>query len=197
MAEPRAQGFFVKEAVFPFQRFPGVDARLGPEMRSTGEVMGHAATFGHAFVKSQAAAGTPLPLSGTALMSVNDYDKAALGKIARDLRRCGFALVATQGTARWLHGLGIAAEVANKVGQGSPDVLDMMSAGEIDLIINTPRGTQAHADGVEIRSQAYALGIPILTTMSAAAAAVSGIQRMAERPLTTRSLQAHYAAARQ
>ena len=100
-------GFFVKEAVFPFQKFPGVDARLGPEMRSTGEVMGHASSFGHAFVKSQASAGSPLPEAGTVFLSVNDFDKPVVAKIARDLAKLGFALLATEGTTRWLKGVGI------------------------------------------------------------------------------------------
>ena len=195
MTEPVCRGFFVKEAVFPFQRFPGVDARLGPEMRSTGEVMGHAPTFGHAFVKAQAAAGTPLPTCGTVFLSVNDYDKAALGTVARDLYRFGFSLLATDGTAGWLERLGMTATRVNKVAQGKPNILDKMEAGEIDLMINTPRGGQAHEDGMLIRSRAYALGIPILTTMSAAAASVQGIRRFREKPLSARSLQAHYAAA--
>ncbi len=194
--EPAVSGFFIKEAVFPFQKFPGVDTRLGPEMRSTGEVMGHASTFGHAFVKSQASAGLPLPRDGCVFISVNDFDKPVVAKIARELRKRGFRLLATDGTARWLNQLGIRAGRVNKISQGSPHVIDAMNGGEIDLIINTPRGSQAHADGAEIRSQAYALSIPIVTTMSAAAATAQGIKRMSEEPLTVRSLQAHYASAR-
>ena len=193
VSEPKVAGFFVKESVFPFQKFPGADTRLGPEMRSTGEVMGHAASFGHAFVKAQAAAGTSLPEDGAVLISVNDFDKALAAKIARGLIRLGFHLVATTGTARWLNGLGIAADSINKLSEGCPNILDAMQAGQIDLIINTPRGGQAHEDGIHIRSRAYALGIPIITTMSAAAAAVQGMKRMREKPLAARSLQAHYA----
>ena len=192
--EPVVSGFFIKEAVFPFQKFPGVDTRLGPEMRSTGEVMGHASSFGHAFVKAQASAGVPLPECGTVFISVNDYDKAAVAKLARDLDKLGFDMVATEGTAAWLNRVGIEATYINKVSEGRPHILDAMGAGTIDLIINTPRGSQAHADGVAIRSQAYALGIPIVTTMSAAAATVQGIKRMREQPLSVRSLQSHYAA---
>ena len=192
--EPVVSGFFIKEAVFPFQKFPGVDTRLGPEMRSTGEVMGHASSFGHAFVKAQASAGVPLPECGTVFISVNDYDKAAVAKLARDLDKLGFDMVATEGTAAWLNRVGIEAAYVKKVSEGRPHILDAMGAGTIDLIINTPRGSQAHADGVAIRSQAYALGIPIVTTMSAAAATVQGIKRMREQPLSVRSLQAHYAA---
>ena len=192
LTEPAVEGFFIKEAVFPFQKFPGVDTRLGPEMRSTGEVMGHASSFGHAFIKAQTAAGTPLPGSGTVFISVNDFDKAAVGKIARDLSRLGFDLVATDGTASWLNGLGVCASRVKKLSQGSPNILDMMGDKRIDLIINTPLGGQAHADGIEIRSRAYALGIPIITTMSAAAASVQGIRRLSEKPLDVRSLQSHF-----
>ncbi len=192
--EPPVDGFFVKEAVFPFQKFPGVDSRLGPEMRSTGEVMGHAATFSHAFVKSQSAAGLPLPGAGTVFISVNDFDKALVTRLARELARMGFGLVATEGTVSWLRRAGLQATRVNKLAQGSPHVLDSLRAGEIDLIINTPLGGAAHEDGAAIRSQAYALGIPIVTTMSAAAATVQGIKQLREKPLGVRSLQAHYAA---
>ncbi len=188
--EPAVDGFFVKEAVFPFQKFPGVDTRLGPEMRSTGEVMGQAESFGHAFVKSQAAAGLPLPEAGAVFISVNDFDKPVVAKLARDLKRLGFALVATDGTARWLNRLGLQAERVNKLAQGQPHILDAMRQGAIDLIINTPLGGQAHEDGAEIRSGAYALGIPIVTTMSAAAATVQGIKRLREQRPGLRSLQA-------
>ena len=193
MTEPAVRGFFIKEAVFPFQKFPGVDTRLGPEMRSTGEVMGHASSFGHAFIKSQSAAGLPLPQSGAVFISVNDFDKASVAKIARDLSRLGFRLVATGGTSRWLNSLGIDAARINKLSEGSPSILDSMQAGQIDLIVNTPLGSQAHEDGIQIRSQAYALGIPIITTMSAAAASVQGIKRMREKPLSVQSLQSYYA----
>ncbi|MCY3781103.1 MAG: carbamoyl-phosphate synthase large subunit [Chloroflexi bacterium] len=194
--EPTVDGFFIKEAVFPFQKFPGVDTRLGPEMRSTGEVMGHASSFGHAFVKSQASAGLPLPQSGTVFISVNDFDKPVVAKMARDLHVLGFQIVATDGTANWLTKMGIKAERINKLSQGSPHIIDAMGRADISLIINTPRGSQAHADGVAIRSKAYALSIPIVTTMSAAAATVQGIKRVREKPLSVRSLQAHSAAAK-
>jgi carbamoyl-phosphate synthase large subunit len=190
--EPRVDGFFVKEAVLPFQKFPGVDARLGPEMRSTGEVMGHASTFGHAFVKSQMATNIALPLSGTVFISVNDYDKGAVAKIARDLHAMDFRLVATRGTANWLAMIGLPVETINKISEGAPHILDAMHAGEIDLVINTPRGGQAHEDGSHIRGAAHLLGIPIVTTMSAAMASVQGIHALREKPLKVRSLQAHH-----
>lgn len=190
--EPKVDGFFVKEAVFPFQKFPGVDARLGPEMRSTGEVMGHASSFGHAFIKAQSAAGLPLPTEGTVCITVNDFDKGSVAKIARELHQMGFQLLGTAGTAAWLNNIGIPTERVNKLSEGSPHILDLMQEGKIDLMINTPLGGQAHSEGMEIRSAAYTLGIPIVTTMSAATATVQGIKRMHEKPLSVRSLQQHY-----
>jgi len=192
LSEPRVNGFFIKEAVFPFQKFPGVDARLGPEMRSTGEVMGHASSFGHAFIKAQSAAGVALPTSGTVCISVNDYDKGAVAKIARELQALGFKLIATEGTADWLNSLGLQTDRVNKLSEGSPHILDMMQSGDIDLIINTPLGGQAYNEGMEIRSQSYTLGVPIITTMSAAMASVQGIKQIHQKPLSVRSLQKHY-----
>jgi len=192
LSEPRVNGFFIKEAVFPFQKFPGVDARLGPEMRSTGEVMGHASSFGHAFIKAQSAAGVSLPTSGTVCISVNDFDKGAVAKIARELQTLGFKLIATEGTAKWLNSLGLKTDRVNKLSEGSPHILDMMQSGDIDLIINTPLGGQAYSEGMEIRSQSYTLGVPIITTMSAAMASVQGIKQINQKPLSVRSLQAHY-----
>ncbi|MEP7358009.1 MAG: carbamoyl-phosphate synthase large subunit, partial [Anaerolineales bacterium] len=132
---PAVQGFFVKEAVLPFKKFPGADVRLGPEMKSTGEVMGHASHFGHAFAKAQIAAGTPLPLSGAALLTVNDFDKAAVLKIGRDLHRLGFTLYATPGTAAWLTRAGLPVTVAKKVGEGHPDIRDLVEQGVLQLIV--------------------------------------------------------------
>ncbi len=190
--QPKVDGFFVKEAVLPFQKFPGVDARLGPEMRSTGEVMGHASNFGHAFVKAQMSTNVALPKTGTACISVNDYDKGAVAKIARDLHGLGFKLMATPGTAKWLEMIGLPVDSINKVKQGSPHIIDAMMAGEIDLVINTPLGGQAHEDGAAIRGTAHLLGVPLITTMSAAMASVQGIKALREKPLTVRSLQAHH-----
>lgn len=194
LSEPQVDGFFVKEAVLPFQKFPDVDARLGPEMRSTGEVMGHASTFGHAFIKAQIAAGMPLPRQGNVFISVNDFDKGSVARIARDLHHLGFHIVATGGTADYLNRAGIPSKVINKVAQGSPHVVDALRAGEIDLVINTPLGSQAHEDGASIRSTCYQVNVPIITTMSAAMASLQGIKRMHEKPLRVRSLQAHHAA---
>jgi carbamoyl-phosphate synthase large subunit len=190
--EPHVSGFFVKEAVLPFQKFPGVDPRLGPEMRSTGEVMGHADGFGHAFVKAEIAAGTALPTSGTVCISVNDFDKGAAAKIARDLHHLGFKLVATEGTARWLAMVGLPVETVRKVSEGTPNILDAMREGSIQLMINTPRGGRAHDDGAIIRGTTNLLGLPLITTLSAAMAAVQGIRALREKPLTVKSLQAHH-----
>jgi carbamoyl-phosphate synthase large subunit len=192
MKEPQINGFFVKEAVLPFQKFPGVDIRLGPEMRSTGEVMGHASNFGHAFAKAQMSASQPLPASGTAFISVNPQDRGGILKIARDLHRLGFKLVATPGTAQWLAMVDLPVDELNKVSQGSPHVLDAIREGKIDLIINTPHGRQAHTDGNMIRNAAHMYGIPLVTTLSAAQATVQGIKALNKDPLKVLSLQAHH-----
>jgi carbamoyl-phosphate synthase large subunit len=192
---PVVSGFFVKEAVLPFRKFPGADYRLGPEMKSTGEVMGHAASFGHAFAKAQIAAGTPLPLNGRVLITVNDFDKGAALKLARDLSRLGFELFATAGTAAWLARAGLPVAAVKKVSEGHPNIQDMVEQGELDLIINTPLGARAHDDSRAMRAAAVMRNVPLLTTLSAAAAAVNGIVALRARELRVRSLQAHYAAA--
>ena len=193
LEEPRVDGFFVKEAVLPFQKFPGVDARLGPEMRSTGEVMGHASNFGHAFAKAQMATKVSLPESGTVCISVNDMDKATVTRIARNLHRMGFNIIATAGTCDWLNRFGVPATHINKIAEGSPTILDALENGDIQLMINTPLGGQAHEDGAAIRSMCYQVDVPIITTMSAAMASMEGIKRRREKPLKVRSLQAHHA----
>ena len=191
-AEPSVSGFFVKEAVLPFQKFPGVDARLGPEMRSTGEVMGHADSFGHAFIKAQMAANMQIPDSGVVCISVTDADKPEAARIARELVAMGFELVATAGTAHYLSEQGIGVQQINKVRQGSPHIVDAIRAGDIHLVINTPLGGQAHDEGGAIRSAAYQIGVPLITTLSAAIAVVEGMASLRERPLSVRSLQAHH-----
>ncbi len=192
--EPRVDGFFVKEAVLPFNKLPGADARLGPEMRSTGEVMGHASHFGHAFAKSQQAAGVALPLEGAALISVNDFDKGAALKIARDLFRMGFKIYATPGTADFFNKASVPAEAVKQMHLGSPHTVDLIRSGAVNLIINTPLGTKSHADGAEIRAAAILMNLSLLTTLSAASAAVAGIKALREKELQYRSLQEHYAA---
>ncbi len=189
---PKVDGFFVKECVLPFRKFPGMDARLGPEMRSTGEVMGHAARFGHAFAKAQLAAGTPLPFLGSAFLSVNDYDKGAVVKAARDLHRIGFELVATRGTAEWLEKVNLPVSLINKMSEGSPHIVEAIERGDIALIVNTPLGRRAHSDGAHIRAAAIVHGVPLLTTLSAASAAVNGIRALQKDALSVRSLQRHF-----
>jgi carbamoyl-phosphate synthase large subunit len=189
---PEVDGFFVKEVVLPFKKFPGVDHRLGPEMKSTGEVMGHAAHFGHAFAKAEMAAGTPLPQSGAALITVNDFDKGAALKLARDLHRLGFMLYATSGTAAWLARAGLPVTAVKKVSEGHPNIQDMVESGELQLIINTPLGARAHDDGRSMRMAAVQHNVPLLTTLSAASAAISGIIALRAKDLKVRSLQAHF-----
>ena len=169
--EPKVDGFFVKEAVMPFNKLPGADPRLGPEMRSTGEVMGMASHFGHAFAKSQLAAGSALPVAGTVLISVNDFDKGAALKIARDLVRLGFNIYATPGTARFFNGANVPAVSINPMYLGSPHTVELIRAGTVQLIINTPYGSKTHTDGEEIRASAIQMNIPLLTTLTAAMAA--------------------------
>ncbi len=189
---PTVDGFFVKEAVLPFDKLVGAAVELGPEMRSTGEVMGHASRFGHAFAKASQAAGMPLPTTGTVLVTVNDDDKPAAGKIARDLHRAGFDLMATAGTADWLAQLGLPVERVNKVSEGSPHVADAVAAGRVALVISTPLGPTAYADGQAIRQAAIAHRVPLLTTLSAASAAVAGMKALRDREISVRGLQEHY-----
>jgi carbamoyl-phosphate synthase large subunit len=181
--EPHVDGFFVKEVVLPFDKLDGAPIRLGPEMRSTGEVMGHASSFGHAFAKAEIAAGTRLPTSGVIFLSVNDFDKGALVKQARDFERLGFRLVATSGTAAWLRQVGLHVETINKVSEGSPHIVEAMARGEIKLIVNTPLGRQAYSDGEAIRRAAVRYGIPLVTTLSATAAAIGAIRALLSKDL--------------
>jgi carbamoyl-phosphate synthase large subunit len=189
---PTVDGFFVKEAVLPFKKFPGADVRLGPEMKSTGEVMGHASRFGHAFAKAQMAAGAPLPMGGNALITVNDFDKGAALKLARDLHRLGFALFATRGTADWLARAGLPVTAVNKVSEGHPHIRDMVEQGQLQLIVNTPLGATAFDDSRTMRAAAVLHGVPLLSTLSAAAAAVNGIAALKAKALSVRSLQRHF-----
>ncbi len=194
--EPKLDGFFVKEVVLPFNKFPGAFVRLGPEMRSTGEVMGHASTFGHAFAKAELAANNRLPLSGNVLITVNDFDKGAITRIARDLHQLGFHIHATRGTADWLNKLGIPATTVNKVSEGSPHVVDLIQRDQIDLVISTPLGRRAYTDGQAIRAAATMNRVPLLTTLSAASAAVNGMRALRAKELKVRSLQEHHAGSR-
>jgi carbamoyl-phosphate synthase large subunit len=165
----------VKEVVLPFDRFAGADSLLGPEMRSTGEVMGIARDFPTAFAKAQAAAGAKLPDQGTVFITVADRDKSAATGVATVLEDLGFRIIATRGTAQAIRKMGIRAEAINKIGEGSPHVVDWIERGEVDLVINTPVGTGARVDGYEIRAAAVARGIPCITTMAGAMAAARAI----------------------
>jgi carbamoyl-phosphate synthase large subunit len=192
--EPEVDGFFVKEAVLPWKKFTGIDALLGPEMRSTGEVMGHASSFGHAFAKSQLAAGAGLPLEGGVLITVNDFDKGSALKIARDLHRMGFKLYATPGTGAYFARAGLPVTILQKGSSDQPgySTLDALRDGKIQMIINTPLGANAREDGARIRRLATRMEIPLITTLSAAAAAVSGIRALRQKELRVRSLQEHH-----
>jgi carbamoyl-phosphate synthase large subunit len=165
----------VKEAVLPFDRFEGSDALLGPEMRSTGEVMGIARDFPTAFAKAQAAAGLPLPSEGTAFITVTDSDKAGAFAVAQILHDVGFEIVATRGTAEAIERMGVPAQRINKIGEGSPHVLDWIERGDVDLVVNTPTGYGARTDGYEIRRAAVAHGIPCVTTLAAGVSAARAI----------------------
>ena len=185
----------VKESVFPFSKFAGVDTILGPEMRSTGEVMGIALNFAAAFEKSLAAAGVLLPDSGRAFISVKEEDRAQACHVARRLRNLGFAIVATRGTAGALADARIPAEVVNKVQEGSPHVVDMMREGRLQLVINTTAGAKAIADSYSIRRTALLMNLPYFTTMSAAMAGVEALEAMehARRIVRVRSIQEWHA----
>jgi carbamoyl-phosphate synthase large subunit len=184
----------VKESVFPFARFAGVDIILGPEMRSTGEVMGLDEDFGRAFMKSQLAAGQRLPREGTVFLSVKDRDKRAIVLVGKRLEELGFQLMATQGTAKALHGSGVRATAIHKIHEGRPNVLDALSNGQVRLVINTPSGRLPRADEVRIRSLATALGIPCVTTISGAQASVTGIEAARKHVLRVKPLQAYHQA---
>ena len=182
----------VKESVFPFNRFPGVDIMLGPEMKSTGEVMGIDDDFGRAYMKSQLAAGQNLPLKGTVFVSVRDKDKRAITFVAKRLLDLGFDLVATKGTARVLKKSGLSVEVLRRVSEGRPNILDWIKDGRVHLIINTPSGRLPRADEVAIRSTAIMHGVPCITTVSGAQASVTGIEVLMKKKLDVKPLQAYH-----
>ncbi|MFM8552147.1 MAG: carbamoyl-phosphate synthase large subunit [Nitrospiraceae bacterium] len=182
----------VKEAVFPFMKFAGVDVLLGPEMRSTGEVMGMDADFGWAFAKSQAGAGVALPRGGTVFLSVKDHDKPAALDVARHLQRLHFTIEATSGTAAYLRERGIDVQTVNKVTEGRPHIVDHIKNGEISLVINTVGSEASHADSASIRREALQKGVPYCTTMRGALATALGIEATLRKALTIRSLQEYH-----
>ncbi len=187
-------GVFVKTPVFPFVRFPGVDTILGPEMKSTGEVMGGASSFGSAFAKAQLAAGIKLPASGCAFISVSNHDKPAVVQIARDLRALGFKVLATRGTATYLRAHGIDAEIVFKINEGRPHIGDEITNGRVQLVINTPLGRESFFDDRTVRRIAMMQQVPSITTLTGAAAAVNAIKALHTEGLTVRSLQEYHSA---
>jgi len=189
---PTLRHVAVKEAVFPFTKFAGVDVLLGPEMKSTGEVMGIDDDFGWAFAKSQAAAGVPLPRAGRVVLSVKDHDKPAALEVARRLRRLGFLLEATRGTAAYLQHHGVEVEPVNKVTEGRPHIVDHIKNGEISLVVNTVGSESSQADSASIRREALQKGLPYCTTMPGARAAVMGMEAALRKGLTIRSLQEYH-----
>ncbi|MDF1726604.1 MAG: carbamoyl-phosphate synthase large subunit [Sulfitobacter sp.] len=190
LADPNMPWFSVKEAVLPFARFPGVDTLLGPEMRSTGEVMGWDRDFPRAFLKAQMGAGTILPASGCVFLSIKDADKTPqMGETARLLVDQGFTLLATKGTAAWLTEQSISAQTVNKVYEGRPDITDLMKDGTVHLVMNTTEGTQAVEDSKSIRSIALYDKIPYYTTAAGAHAAALAIKAQAEDEIGVKSLQ--------
>jgi carbamoyl-phosphate synthase large subunit len=182
----------VKEAVFPFARFPGVDLILGPEMKSTGEVMGLDLDFGRAFAKSQLGSGIDLPLTGRVFVSVRDHDKPGMVEPCRRLAAMGFALVATGGTGRFLQAAGLEVEMVNKVLEGRPHIVDRMLSGEVQLIFNTTEGAQAIADSFSLRRTALTIGIPYYTTVAGARAAVQAIAALRAGSLEVAPLQSYF-----
>jgi carbamoyl-phosphate synthase large subunit len=186
----------VKEAVFPFARFPGVDPVLSPEMKSTGEVMGIDMDFAKAFLKSQVGAGLILPAGGTLFVSVKDSDKALIAPPVRAMAELGFHIVATSGTADYLAGQGIAIERVNKVQQGRPHIVDLIKDGEVAIIFNTTEGWQSHRDSASIRASALMAKVPYFTTAASSAAVTRAIAAQREHKLEVRSLQDYYSASR-
>jgi carbamoyl-phosphate synthase large subunit len=182
----------VKEAVFPFSRFPNVDTILGPEMKSTGEVMGLDASFERAFAKAQLGAGVKLPSSGTVFLSVRDADKGTLVQMARRLTDMGFAIVATRGTAARIRDAGLAARVVNKVLEGRPHCVDAIRSGEVQLVVNTASGPQSVADSFDIRRSALTHGVPHYTTIAGARAAVHAIAALKAGTLEVAPLQSYF-----
>jgi carbamoyl-phosphate synthase large subunit len=187
--------FYIKTPVFPFVKFPGVDPILGPEMRSTGEVMGVAEGFGSAYLKAQQGAGTVLPREGGVFISVNEQDKRLVVELARDLHEMGFKIVATRGTQKRLEAAGLPCEFVYKVNEGRPNIADLVKSRQVDLIINTPLGRTSFYDERSIRRAAIQYSVPCVTTMTGAVATVAAIRALREEPLQVRSLQDYHAQA--
>jgi carbamoyl-phosphate synthase large subunit len=182
----------VKEAVFPFDRFHGVDTILGPEMKSTGEVMGIDRDFGHAFGKSQTSSGNKIPLSGKIFISLKDKDKPASVQIVKKLLELGFSVIATRGTAKYLKDQGLEVEVVNKVIEGRPHIVDLIKNREIHFVINTVSGAQAQKDSFSIRQSALQYKVPFTTTMSGALAAIDAIEMLKRKRVNIKSIQEYH-----
>ncbi len=182
----------VKEAVFPFDKFIGVDVILGPEMKSTGEVMGIDEDFGLAYAKSQMSSNNRIPTSGTIFISVKDQDKSRVLEIARRLKNLNFRLIATRGTAYYLADKGIAVEIINKVAEGRPHILDLIKNGKVDFIINTPGGVQAQKDSLSIRRSAIQYRVPYTTTISGARAVLMAVETLLKKDLSIKSIQEYH-----
>lgn len=182
----------VKEVVLPFRRFPGVDILLGPEMKSTGEVMGIDRSFAAAFAKAQIAAGQRLPLEGNVFISVADRDKPKILNLARELQQAGFNIYATSGTAEFLAANGVKVQTVRKVREGRPNVIDLIKSGDIHMVINTPFGKETRSDGYYIRTSAFMNYIPCITTVSGAYAALDAIKAMKQEKLDVRALQDYH-----
>jgi carbamoyl-phosphate synthase large subunit len=190
--EPDMRYVAVKESVFPFDKFPGVDCLLGPEMRSTGEVMGIDFDFGLSFAKAQLAAGMRLPLSGTVFISVNDDDKQTVLPVASRFEELGFEIVATRGTFEFLTSNNILCNRIYKVREGRPNIVDSISDKSVHLLINTPLGKKSQYDGYTMRRAALTHNVPYITTMSGALAVVEGIDAIQKRRLTVRHLRDYW-----
>ncbi|HEX7878289.1 MAG TPA: carbamoyl phosphate synthase large subunit, partial [Candidatus Eisenbacteria bacterium] len=180
----------VKKAVLPFERFPGEDTLLGPEMKSTGEVMGIGEDFGRAYAKAQLGSGEGLPLTGTVFLSIRDADKRSIVFLSKKLLELGFRIVATGGTARFLKMNGQIVESVNKIIEPAPNVMDWIVSGRIHMVINTPEGGPSQHDDQAIRMAAVARGIPVITTIPGAMAAVSGIESIRSSGMTVAPIQA-------
>ncbi len=191
--EPIPKRVSVKESVFPFRKFAGVDIVLGPEMRSTGEVMGISDSFSIAFAKSQLAAGVVLPTSGNVFVSINARHKDGIAELTRQLHELGFSLLATPGTARVIEAAGIPVTSVKKLAEGSPNLIDYLKNSEVSLIVNTPSGKGARTDEGRIRAAAVQNGVPCITTMAAAHAAIKAMQALRTEELTVEALQDRFA----
>jgi carbamoyl-phosphate synthase large subunit len=192
LARPSFKHIAVKEAVFPFARFPGVDTVLGPEMRSTGEVMGLDFDFSIAFAKSQIGGGSQLPKKGTVFVSVKDADKPRILDSMKSLAALGFQIIATSGTLRFLRENGIPAEKVNKVLEGRPHIVDAIKNGGVQLVFNTTEGAQALTDSRSLRRAALLHKVPYYTTLSGAVAAAQGIKAYLGGDLEVRALQSYF-----